>query len=94
MITKSRLKTLIASKDCVLQTVSSHNAIVENVREDASLSTGYGIFCCSPLYNLQNFHSILLLPPDIIHNLLEGCCPKETKLILNYAVDSRFITWK
>ena len=93
MITKPRLKTLTASKDCVLRTVSSYNAVVEKVREDASLSTVYGVVC-SPLYNLQNFHPIFLLPPDITHDLLEGCCAKEMKLILNYAVNSRFITWK
>ena len=69
-------------------------AVVEKVREDASLSTAYGVVCRSPLYNLQNFHPILSLPADIMHDLLEGYCPKEMNLILNYAVDSRFITWK
>ena len=78
----------------MLLTVSSHNAVVEKVREDASLSTAYGVVCCSPLYNLQNFHPILLLPPDIMHDLLEGCFPKEMKLILSYVVDIRIITWK
>ena len=68
------------------------NAIVEKIREDGSLSTAF--YWCSPLYYIQNFHLILLLPPGIMLDLLEGCCLKEMKLILNYAVDSRFITWK
>ena len=71
MITKPRLKTLTASKDCVLRTVSNHKAVAEKLREDVSLRTAYGVVCCSPLYNLQNFHPVLLLPPDIMHDLLE-----------------------
>ncbi|XP_065674336.1 uncharacterized protein LOC136091205 isoform X1 [Hydra vulgaris] len=94
MITKPKLKKLFASKDCILRTVSNHNAIVEKVQKDASLSTAYGVVCCSPLHCLKNFHPVLSLPPDIMHDLLEGCCPKEMKLILNYVVESKFITWK
>lgn len=94
MISKPRLKLVTIAEECQLRTVDGHRAILEKVTNDPTLSTLYGVNFSSPLLLLENFSPILSLPPDVMHDLLEGCCAKEINLILAYAVNRNFLTWK
>ncbi|XP_028419229.1 uncharacterized protein LOC114544960, partial [Dendronephthya gigantea] len=64
-----------------------------NIREQ--LSTTYGVNRLSVLDKVQHFDVCICMPEDIMHILLEGLVPYETKLMLKYLIDeSRCITLK
>jgi hypothetical protein len=49
----------------------------------------YGINEESTLSNLSSFHPITSLPPDIMHDILEGIMPKLTSCLLHTIVSTR-----
>ena len=56
-------------------------------------SITYGITCNSPLNQIDNFHvTNSQLPQDVMHVLLEGMLPLETKLMINSFLASGFFT--
>ena len=56
-------------------------------------SITYGITCNSPLNQIDNFHvTNSQLPQDVMHVLLEGMLPLETKLMINSFLALGFFT--
>lgn len=64
--------------------------ILEQTGNPAFHSTTYGINCRTPL-NQLTFYNICDygLPPDIMHDLLEGYVPYKTKLMLKYFIGEK-----
>ena len=64
---------------------------LDNASDDTSYhSTTYGINSSSPLNTLQFYHVCDFgLPPDIMHDLLEGYVPYKVKLMLKYYIEER-----
>lgn len=56
-------------------------------------STTYGVTGTSPLNSINYFHvAQSQMPQDIMHVLLEGVLPMETKLLLNRFMQDGFLT--
>jgi hypothetical protein len=49
----------------------------------------YGINEKSVLSTLSSFHPITSLPPDIMHDILEGIMPKRTGCLLHTVMSTR-----
>ncbi|KAK6188852.1 hypothetical protein SNE40_004945 [Patella caerulea] len=66
-----------------LRDENNYKAHVEQVAcQPISANFMHGIKCDSPLNNLKYFHVTRGLPPDCMHDILEGCCRYEIPLIL------------
>lgn len=63
---------------------SDHECHVRDVGRDPSLESVYGVRMGSPLSGLLSFNIIDGMPPDIMHDILEGVMPG----ILQYIIDS------
>ena len=60
---------------------------------DSHIATTYGVCRDSILNSLRYFHVIDGLPPDIMHDVLEGALPLELKLMLHQFIHtSRILT--
>ena len=58
----------------------------------AHLTTTYGIHRNSILNSLRYYHVADGLPPDIMHDILEGALPYEAKLLLLHFISNRYFT--
>ena len=78
--------------DFVLRSSMHHDHMCDHleIADDASYhSTTYGINRRSPLNSLQYYHVCDFgLPPDVMHDLLEGYVPYKTKLMLKHFVQN------
>ncbi|KAJ8031984.1 hypothetical protein HOLleu_25375 [Holothuria leucospilota] len=59
---------------------------------DAQNLQGTGIKSLCVLNNVINFHVVDNRAPDVMHDLLEGVCPLEMKLVLNALIGKGFLT--
>ena len=62
--------------------VAKHSYHVNEINKDPSQSRIFGVKQNSVLNDLQYFHVTKGLPPDCMHDILEGCAKKEIPLIL------------
>ena len=65
-----------------MRTPEGHDRQCVELEDDPSLSVTYGVNSSSILNELQYFHCVGSLLPDIMHDVLEGVLPYETKLML------------
>ena len=59
---------------------------VASLRQNGDRETGVRTSC--PLNSLQNFHCVTNYNLDAMHDMLEGVCPYEVKLLLNHFIFS------
>lgn len=64
------------------------------IEKDQSLISVYGLKKDSILNELKYFHITRGLPPDVMHDLLEGCVKKEITIVLKQLVSDSVITEK
>lgn len=76
----------------VLRTEENYQRHVELVERDPSIANQYGIKFNSPLNDLPSFHVTSGLPPDCMHDILEGVVPYEVGLILSKLLQEGVIT--
>ena len=75
-----------------LRTSQSHKYHVRSVITDASLMPVYGVHCDSPFSALWSFDVIESLPPDIMHDILEGILPILLSTILEHLNSSKILS--
>ena len=82
----------IRDGDCLnVRTRDSYNQQVTEVEQDESLASVYGIRSRS-LFISGSFHVADGLPPDIMHDLLEGVIPFEMALILKVLLSKDYFS--
>ena len=78
---------------CNMRSPETHEAqcnLVSTATDSAFHSTTYGINFNSPLNNLEYYHVTSYgLPPDPMHDLLEGYTNKVAKLLLNILINEQ-----
>ena len=83
----------VSFDQCTMRTAEEHHqscALLEMAPDSTFHSTTYGINFNSPLNNLQYYHVTNFgLPPDPMHDLLEGYTNRITKLILNTFINKK-----
>ncbi len=86
------MKHVYKESDIVIRKTASHDfhvTHIENVSNDKSL---YGVNEQSVLSTLSSFNPITCLPPDIMHDVLEGIMPELTSCLLHTIVSNRLCT--
>ena len=73
-----------------------HNCDVIEASHSSDTTTTYGINFRSPLNQLSFYHVCDMgLPPDVMHDLLEGYVPYKMKLMLTYYIkDAKLFSLK
>nr|XP_039258818.1 uncharacterized protein LOC120335387 [Styela clava] len=76
----------------VLRSQQMHDNHVAAVEKDVRLVAAYGVRGASPLNSLSSYHVSTGLPPDAMHDLLEGVLPIALNLILENLFQSNVLS--
>ena len=78
-----------AAEELQLRTMESHTRHCSALGGalDRHFATTYGVARNSILNTLQNLNVINGLPPNIMHDVMEGVLPLEVKLMLNQFIN-------
>lgn len=83
----------VKNEQFVKRTKGSHDLHVQNVLQDKSLSSQFGVKGDCVLQNsLDYFHPITGFPPDLLHDLLEGIVPVELALCIKELIREKYFT--
>ncbi|KAL1473075.1 hypothetical protein MTO96_022561 [Rhipicephalus appendiculatus] len=87
-------KTTFHEKDVQVRDLAVHNSHLRTAVVNKPLSTAlYGVKCESPLASLGSFDITLQLPPDIMHDLLEGSIPHVLREVLRGLISSNVLAY-
>ena len=76
-----------------VRTVGDHDNFVQEIKNSSNKSSFMGVVGESPLHDLIGFHPILSLPGDLMHDFIEGVCPRVVMSLLKQASSMRLITY-
>lgn len=94
--TRSELQTLCVADQSKLRTIEHHNQQIEKINDltkiDFKATTGIDRYCA--LNDLQYFHMISSMVPDIMHDILEGTAPFLLKHLFEYFISEKVFSEK
>ncbi|GBL85238.1 hypothetical protein AVEN_222713-1 [Araneus ventricosus] len=90
--TKSDMQANFIESKFVQRAKQLYNHHLSLVNMDSKYTSVYGLKSDSPFNCLKYFHCSNMLPPDAMHDLLEGVVPFELGLIINYFIVKKYIT--
>ncbi|CAF4141942.1 unnamed protein product, partial [Adineta steineri] len=76
-----------------IRTSTYHDALIVQINSNFNKSPIMGVVRQSPIYNLDGFHPIMSLPADLMHDYLEGVCPRVMMGLLKEASSMRLLTY-
>ena len=77
-----------------VRTTINHDALIRQITSSINKSPIMGVVSQSPLHNLNGFHPTMALPADLMHDYLEGICPRVIISLLKEASTMRLITYR
>jgi hypothetical protein len=83
------MKHIYKESQTLIRTAASHDLQVKQIQNVPADKSTYGINEKSVLLKLASFHPITSLPPDIMHDILEGIMPKLTSCLLHTIISNR-----
>ena len=81
-------------ENCVIRTAKVHSIHLDALSKDESCSRTYGVKSNCVFSELENFVVPDSLPPDVMHDILEGFCPINVKVVLKSLILSKKLTVK
>lgn len=82
-IHKADIAQKFVEEDSLLRTPESYDAAADKSENDPKCVSESGINSSSCLNDIDYFHVTENYTPDVMHDILEGICPYELKLILH-----------
>ena len=92
MASRIAVSAIDTEEKCLLRSVLVHNCHVENVLADSSLTSCYGVKERCPLALLEYFYPIQCLPPDAMHDILEGLMGINFSIVIKGFVKKRLFS--
>lgn len=95
MINYNDLSSYVSEEDerfPPLRTPTVHEEHVKSVLQDPTLESVYGVHGENALKDLASFNPTRCLPPDCMHDLLEGVIPLSLNAILTKLIDTGVLT--
>lgn len=94
MINRNEVQVELDPKNFELRTVANYDNQMSSIENDETLNSlsDYGIKSRSCLYKIPHFHVLNGLPPDLMHDVLEGVVPYEMKLVLKKLISLKLFT--
>jgi hypothetical protein len=81
-------------ENCVIRTAEGHVSHLAAIDQDDSCKRTYGVQCKSVFSDLTYFSVVESLPPDAMHDILEGLCPINVKIVLQYLIRNKKLNTK
>lgn len=94
MIDFENLSQHVTEEHCVLRTADRHASHLDGISVDPTLCSTYGVKNASPFNELTYFSVTESLPPDAMHDILEGLCPINVCFVLQCLIKSGKLTAK
>ncbi len=91
MVTRDEIKTVLEVDKFTSRTEESYKHQAMVVAQDPSQAQTFGVRNNSP-FNHGSFHVSRGLPPDIMHDILEGVAPYEMALVLRSLIGQGYFT--
>lgn len=91
--TREEIQTKFSEDEFVLRSIEQHDEHAETAStlRQGDPASGVRTTCC--LNELRHFHCVTNYNLDVMHDMLEGVCPFEVKLLLYYFIyDAQFIS--
>ncbi len=92
MATHGDIKRCFKESDFVLRTADVYRYHLECVKENLDTKAIYGVTGGCPFDKLDYFDVTTSLPPDVMHDFLEGVVPLVLRLVLSKAHREKVIT--
>lgn len=92
MATHGDIKHLFTEDNFVLRTSEVHRCHLARIQQVPDDKATYGVYSPSPFDELHYFDVTTALPPDVMHDLLEGVIPLVIKLVISKAHTEKHIT--
>lgn len=92
MAKEQDMQTNFTESKFVRRTKDMYNHHLSLVKMDEKYISLYGVKSDSPFNSLKYFHCSCMLPPDAMHDLLEGVVPVELGLIINHFILKKYVT--
>lgn len=86
------MKNVYKESQVTIRTRTSYDLQVKHVQEVSIDKQMYGINEKSILLTLPSLHPMISLPPDIMHDVLEGVMPKVMSCLLHTMISTRLFT--
>ena len=94
MATHTDIKQTFSEDSFVLRTPEVHRCHLNRIQQFPDAKATYGVNSPSPFEELPYFDVTTSLPPDIMHDLLEGVIPLVMKLVISRSHTEKHITIK
>ena len=88
----TNMKQIIDDSFFQRRSKATHQYQINMIQQNSAYSQMFGLKFDSPLNNLDYFHTSTMLPPDIMHDLLEGIVPLEIKLSVENFIQNGFFS--
>ena len=93
--TKDEIQQKTAVTDFELRTRDEYDAkirLLEELNYEENMCLAFGIKRPCPFNGLAEFHCMTSLPPDLMHDLLEGVVPSTIGLVTNKLINENIVT--
>lgn len=77
-----------------IRTSVHHDKIILQIQSNLNKFSIMEVVGQSPIYDLDGFHPIMSLPADLMHDYLEGVCPRVIMSLLKELSSMRLITYR
>jgi len=94
MVCYSGIRDVMSEDDCLLRSTDGHKYHVQSILADGDLKAVYGVYGECPLSSLDYFDPIQCLPPDVMHDVLEGVMVFIVDMVIKRLVHQRILTMK
>lgn len=87
LATKSDMQNVLIDSPFIKRSKELHKQHLSLINIHSKYSSVYGLKFDSPFNSLKYFHASSMLPPDAMHDLLEGIVPIELGIILEALIE-------
>lgn len=94
MINKDNIQSEFCPSKFSLRNVEDYDKYISESHSNRKSFSDCGIKYRSPLMDIPNFHVLTGLPPDAMHDVLEGMVPYELETVLNKLISKKYFTLK
>ena len=94
LIDRNNIQEVFRPSEFPMRTIDHYAKAVLQAEEGTDLFHEWGIKHKSPLMDIPNFHVLTGLPPDAMHDVLEGMVPYEVEIVLNKLISDKHFTLK
>jgi hypothetical protein len=91
-VTQQKMQQITICNGFRMRSIEMHNAQLQNIALDETISSIYGVMFDSVLNKLDHFHIITGMPSDLAHDLFEGVVCEVLTDVIRYCMTEGYCT--